>query len=346
MEECIFGELLQLITLYIQKQDTVMREAISSRDRLSVTLRFLATGNTFQDLSYSTRIAPNTLSEIIPETLKAIITVLDKEVIVCPSTTEEWQIVAEKFNTLWQFPHCLGALDGKHIDFRPPRKEESIYRNYKGKDSIVLLGLVNAEYKFLFVDIGKNGHIHDASVFRESPLAIKLYSQTLNVPLPSSLPGYDRNLPYVIIADDAFPLKVNLMKPYPGRGLTFEKKIFNYRLSRARRIVENAFGILVNRFRILMNIIPLSVEKVELITYACCVLHNYLLKKKASWYIPSELREKNGTNTIQSNLNNISQQTGNYSSVSANTVRDQYCQFFNTVGAVPWQETYVQEGRY
>ncbi|KYN21916.1 hypothetical protein ALC57_05700 [Trachymyrmex cornetzi] len=114
MEQYVLEKLLQFVTPYIQKQNTVMREAISSRDRLSVTLRFLATGNTFQDLSYSTRIAPNTLSQIIPETLKVIVTVLESKVIACPSTAMEWQVVAEKFNTWWQFPHCIGALDGKH----------------------------------------------------------------------------------------------------------------------------------------------------------------------------------------------------------------------------------------
>jgi len=73
-------------------------------------------------------------------------------------------------------------------------KQHSIYRNYKGKDSIVLLALVNAEYNFIFVDLGKNGRMHDASVFRENPLAAQLHSGTLN--LPSSLPGYNVNMPY------------------------------------------------------------------------------------------------------------------------------------------------------
>jgi len=281
MEQYVLEELLELITPLIKKKNTVMREAISPRDRLSITLRYLATGNSFQDLSYSTRIAPNTLSKLVPETLKAIIKVLGDKVINCPSVSMEWQVVAEKFNALWQFPHCIGALDGKHINFRPSRKEGSMYRNYKGRDSIVLLGLVDAEYKFLFVDIGRNGRMHDASIFRESPLATQLYSGTLNLPVPSPLPGFNINMPFVIVADDAFPLKTNIMKPYPGRTLDIEKKIFNYRLSRARRTVENAFGIMANRFRILLSTISLSVEKVELITYACCVLHNFLLEKKA-----------------------------------------------------------------
>lgn len=229
-------ELLFLVTPHIQKKDTRLREAISPRMRLSATLRYLATENSYQDLSFSTRIAPNTLSQIIPETLQAIITVLEEKFISFPSKPEDWKIVSDKFQTMWQFPHCIGVLDGKHIFFRPPPCDGSKYRNYKGTDSIILLALVDADYKFIFVDIGKNGRTHDSTVFRKSPLGIKLKENNLNLPQSSILPGFDYRMPYVIVGDDAFPLHVNLTKPYPERGLTQEKRIFNYRLSRARRV--------------------------------------------------------------------------------------------------------------
>jgi len=205
-------ELLFLITPYIKKKDTMMRKAIRPRMRLSATL-FLATGNSFQDLAFSTRIALNILSQIIPETLQAIIAVLEDKVISFPSKTEDWEIVADKFHSMWQFPHCISVLDGKHIVFRPPRSEGSKYRNYKRTNSIILLALVDAEYKFIFVDIGKNSRAHDSTVFRESPLGIKLKTNTLNLPQPNTLPGFNINMPYVIIRDDAFTLHTNLMKP-------------------------------------------------------------------------------------------------------------------------------------
>lgn len=193
LQEEYWNELLTLVTPLILKKDTVMRKAISPKDILSVTLRYLATGNTFQDLSYSTQIAPNTISNIVRSTLIAIIQILEDRVISLPSTAEEWALVGHKFETLWNFPHCIGSLDGKHINFRPPRKEGSKFRNYKGKDSIVLLALVDAEYKFMFVDIGKNGRMHDSAVFRESPLGNSLYSNNLPLPCPCEVPASSMN---------------------------------------------------------------------------------------------------------------------------------------------------------
>lgn len=59
--------------------------------------------------------------------------------------------------------------------------------------------------------------MHDSAVFKDSPLGIKLNSDSLNVPTPNSLPGFCHRMPYVIVSDDAFPLKQNLLKPYPNR---------------------------------------------------------------------------------------------------------------------------------
>lgn len=98
---------------------------------------------------------------------------------------------------------------------------------------------------------------------------------------------------------------------------------------------------MANRFRIL-NTIPLSVEKVELITYTCCILHNFLLKKKAHSYIPSKLRS-NTDDTIQSNLNSISYQYGNRCTDSAAIIKNHFCTYFNTVGAISWQNIYVDK---
>ena len=142
--------------------------------------------------------------------------------------------------------HC-----GKHVLIKPPQSSGSFYLNYKHSFSIVLLAIVDADYKFVYVDIGCNGRVSDGGVFKNSALYAALDNKSLSIPSPKPVPGQNKPLPYMIAADDAFPLKEYIQKPYSQVGLTREKRIFNYRLSRTRRIVENTFGILANRFECL-----------------------------------------------------------------------------------------------
>ena len=85
-----------------------------------------------------------------------------------------------------------------------------------------------------------------------------------------------------MVADEAFLLKEYIMKPYSQKNLTRENRIFNYRLSQARSIVESAFGILANCFRANLSPIALDPDKVELIAMACCSLHNFLRSRVAA----------------------------------------------------------------
>lgn len=241
---------------------------------------------------------------------------------------------------MWQFPHCLGALDGRHIEFRPPRSAGSYYYNYKGTNSIVLLGLVDANYRFIYANIGVNGRISDGGVFGQSKLSEAIRNNSLNFPPAQALAGQDKTTPYVIVADDAFPLSTHIMKPYPERNLTHDSRIYNYRLSRARRIVENAFGILANRFRLLLNPIALSVHKVELLTKTCVVLHNFLATENNKLY--TELGDEN----LQQ-LCTIGTQSGNRSTDMSREIRNNFKEFFNSpYGKVPWQERSIQNFNY
>ena len=157
MDNEVFQDLLARISDRIEKEDTFMRSALEPGLRLSITLRYLATGDSYMSLEYSFRVANNTISKIVHETCEAIIDAMQEEYLKCPSTPDEWLEISEKFSKRWNFEHVLGALDGKHIAIRCPPNAGSLYYNYKGFHSIILLALVDAEYRFLYVDVGANG---------------------------------------------------------------------------------------------------------------------------------------------------------------------------------------------
>ncbi|XP_029660713.1 putative nuclease HARBI1 [Formica exsecta] len=134
-------------------------------------------------LSYAYRIAQCTLSRIIPETCKAIWLSLKEKVMIDP-TDENWSTIAEDVETTCQFPHCIGAIDGKHVEIQAPPRSGSCYYNYKGKHSINLLAVSDAKNRFTIVDIGAEGRQSDGGVFENSGLPHLLETNALHIPLP------------------------------------------------------------------------------------------------------------------------------------------------------------------
>jgi hypothetical protein len=134
------------------------------------------------------------------------------------------------------FPNFLGTVDGKHIRLRKPTESGSLYYNYKHYFSVLLLAICDSNYLFVSVDIGAFGKISDSSIFKDSLFYKKLIDNSLNIPDSKPISSIDPEpMPYVIVGDETFGLSENIMRPYGGNNLTVNKKIFNYRLSRARR---------------------------------------------------------------------------------------------------------------
>jgi len=95
---------------------------------------------------------------------------------------EEWKIISNDFESEWNFNHCLGAIDGKHIEIIRPQESGSYYFNYKKTFSIVLMAIANADYEFIMVDIGSNGRVSDAGVFSNTLFYKNFQEKKLKIP--------------------------------------------------------------------------------------------------------------------------------------------------------------------
>lgn len=243
---------------------------------------------------------------------------------------------------------CIGALDGKRVLICKPPNSGSTFYDYKGHFSVILMALVDADCKFLYVDVGSCGRASDGGVWDRCSLKQGVEGNMLAIPQPENIPFSDKQCPYVFVGDDAFPLKTYLMKPYPGRDQTHEKIIYNYRLSRARRTSENAFGILAARFQIFKQPIRTSPEKVNDIILAAVCLHNMLRESSSNSYTPPGFIDaedmENGRIQV-GHMHHIPhggveglQAVGRGHSNYAKNIREKFKDYFNNEGKVHWQD--------
>ena len=197
---------------------------------------------------------------------------------------------------------------------------------------------MDARYRFIYADVGTNGRMSDGGVWEKCSLKRGIESGTIKLPGPAKLPGSEAILPHVFVADDAFPLTDNLLKPFPHRNQNNEQRVFSYRLSRARRTVENAFGILATKFRVFLTPINLAPDKVTQIVLCSLALHNFLLKENQHdvvHHLPDE-----GNINLDQHVQHPSD-SRQHGSISARNVRNSFCNYFNTEGAVPWQNDVI-----
>ncbi|XP_046544977.1 protein ANTAGONIST OF LIKE HETEROCHROMATIN PROTEIN 1-like [Haliotis rubra] len=181
--------------------------------------------------------------------------------------------VIRGYEERWGFPNCVGSIDGSHIPIIAPNFSHGDYLNRKGFYSLILQGVCDHNQMFTNINIGWPGRVHDARVFVNSDIYFLGDDGSL-------LPNWSKNIgntqmPLVLLGDAAYPLKSWLLKPYTGRAnLTPAQSTFNYRLSRARMTIENAFGRLKGRWRCLQKRMDVDVEFACTVITCCVVLHN------------------------------------------------------------------------
>ena len=186
------------------------------------------------------------------------------------------------------------------------------------------------------VDIGAAGRQSDGGVFSHSKPGNCLKNNELKIPQAEPFVPEGKKFPYVFLGDEAFALTNYLLRPYPSSGLDFTKKVFNYRLSRARRIVEAAFGTLSNVWQVFKNSMKTSLPVTMEVVKASVCLHNFLLM-----YEPRRHRKDkdDDINYRGNQLQAVPQENLNVvvDEKNANLIRDYFAEFFMNEGAVGFQ---------
>jgi hypothetical protein len=225
-------------------------------------------------------------------------------------------------------------LDGKHVRIIQPEFSGSQFYNYKKFFSVVLFVVADANYRFNYVEVGSAGRESDSTIFEHSKLYNLLGKEEANLPNPQNLPGTNIMMPFVFVGDEAFSLSEHVMRPYTGKFLSYNKRIFNYRLCRARRYVECTFGILTNKWRIFHRAMDVSLDFAIAIIRCCCVLHNFVRTRDG--YVQEDTLEINGLYNIE--RNSTTRQGGR----SLNQRRNDLAEYFvSRAGSVPWQDSFI-----
>lgn len=213
------------------------------------------------------------------------------------------------------------------------------------------MAISDAQYKFIYVDVGCNGRLSDGGIFNKCSFAKAMDMNKLSLPEPAPLPGREKAVPFVLVADDAFALRPNLMKPFPGEDLSAKERVHNLRLSRARHVVENSFGISAKRFQVLRKPIHLDADKTKRVTLAVCALHNFLIEKNLTRlgrsvdsydstgnFIPGQWRQENVAQPMQE----TEEMPETYISEDAKEIREEFASYFvSLMGELEWQYDYI-----
>lgn len=169
-----------------------------------------------------------------------------------------------RFEKMKNFPRVVGEIDGCHIRMNCPKSNKEAYYNRKKYFSILLQGTVDSDKKFIDVHCGEPGSIHDAPMFRRSNICNQICAN------PSLMVQGG-----ILLGDSAYPDYDFLVTPYKDLGNLSAKQIkFNYMHSATRIVVENAFGLLKSRFRILRFFESPNIKFITNCVVAACVLHN------------------------------------------------------------------------
>ena len=256
---------------FFTKSTTQLRMPIRPEKRIAVLLHWLAHASSFSELAALYAIGKSTVASIVHKGISIFRARLVPAAIVFPTGRELEQVLTD-FESLCGLPYCAGALDGTFMSLKKPTEFGDSYFCYKKFIAIIVLACVDARGIFTYINAGRPGSVGDSYTFRHSSLFQKIANgEWLSHP-PKMLGGV--NVKPYIVADAAFPLSATVMKCYDANQPS-QRRSFNYSLIRTRRVVEQAFGRLKGRWKIMDGRCSLNDPTfVRQVAVVCCALHN------------------------------------------------------------------------
>lgn len=304
--------------------------------------RYLATGCTFVSLGLYFARGETTVGMVVYETTKKLWNELKEEYMLLPRK-EQWISIAQRFESIWNLPNCIGAIDGKHIRIEKIPNTGSTNFNYKSYHSTVLLACCDADGLLTMVETGYAGRNSDGGIFRSSAMKYWLSQSQLDIPPDSKLRFDDSDslFPYYFVADEAFPLSRYLLRPFSKRVLDNVKRIFNYRLSRGRKTIECVFGMMAEKFQVLNTPIRCrDVSKINDIVKAVCILHNFVRKREGVQFTFQPSQQENVEMIAAPNILHSAPPTASRVNdrSTAYAVRNHLASYFwKPQASLPWQ---------
>lgn len=277
-----FNYICRSIGHSIARQDTTFRKCIPIVKRVAIAIFQLASTTEYRVVGSLFGVSRSTVCNCVREFCRAVIDILMPKFIRIP-TPAEMEGMATFFEERWGLPQCIGAIDGSHIPIMRPPKFPTDYHNRKGWHSIVVQAIVDGKGSFWDLCVGSPGSTHDARILRRSAF----HTLATSGLFPGKIKRVgDQDIGYYILGDSAYPLQSWLLKPFIDNGrLSQDQQLYNTTTSRARAVVEHAFGRLKGRWRCLMKRNDCNIELVKDMVLASCVLHN-LCEKHCELFDP------------------------------------------------------------
>ena len=272
MSKDTFWYLSHRFAAYFEKQNTQLRRALPPPKRLAVVLHWLAQASSFSELAALYGIGKSTVVALVHQGIAILRERLFHDAIKFPTGPELEQVIVD-FESLCGLPCCGSALDGTFMPIKKPSEFGDTYYCYKHFNAIIVLGCVDARGIFTYVNAGRPGSVGDSYTYIHSLLYQKIANGEWLYRSPMTIEGV--SVKPFLVADSAFPLDSTSMKCFPDSANVPQKRSFNYSLIRTRRVVEQAFGRLKGRWKIMDSNCklndPVFVRQVAMV---CCALHN------------------------------------------------------------------------